>query len=101
MSGTEGRKARTKKRRTGTVTVLQVNNIPWDLYDRIGQKAAAIGKGRDEWIREVMERETAKGIRLQREWKREQRRHDAQREDSSGTSTGDEDTSEDSEAGQR
>ncbi len=65
------RKKRTKKPRTGTVTTLQVTNIPWDLFDRISGKAGFVGLGRDEWIREVMERETAEGISLQQKWKQE------------------------------
>ena|SRR5277367_2820722 len=93
MAGTEPRKTRSKKQRTGTVTVLQVNNIPWDLYDRIGQKAASVGMGRDEWVRKVMERETRKGILLQLEWKREQREHDAKEAEESGTDTKNEEVS--------
>lgn len=81
------RKQRSKRPRTGAVTVLQVNNVPWDLYDRIGQKAASVGRGRDEWVREVMERETEKGILVQLEWKREQREHDAKKAEASGIKT--------------
>jgi hypothetical protein len=65
---------RKTKARKGKVTVLQVNNIPWDLYDRIGGKASFLGLGRDEWVREVMERETEAGKQLQQEWKKERER---------------------------
>ena len=34
-------------------------------------KAGFLGLGRDEWIREEMERETAEGIPLQQRWKKE------------------------------
>lgn len=67
--------------------MLQVNNIPWALYDRIGAKAASVGMKRDEWVRKVMERETRKGILLQLEWKREQREHDAREAESSDPET--------------
>jgi hypothetical protein len=81
------RKKRELKPRSGLVTSFKVNNIPWDLYDRINGKAGFVGMGRDEWIREVMERETRKGILLEREWKREQREYDARKTETSDTRT--------------
>ena len=62
------------KKRVGKVTVLQVNGVPWDLYDRIGAKASLLGLGRDEWVREVMERETEAGKSLQEKWQTERAR---------------------------
>ena len=47
-------KKREAKPRSGTLTSFKVNNIPWDLYDRISGKAGFLGLGRDQWIREVI-----------------------------------------------
>jgi hypothetical protein len=79
MAGTDPkkpRKQRTPRSRAGTFTYFKVNKIPWDLYDRINGKAGFLGLGRDAWIREVMERETAEGVPLQQRWKKE---HEATR----------------------
>jgi hypothetical protein len=85
MAETEPKKTRsqrTPKPRTGAFTFFKVNKIPWELYDRINGKAGFLGLGRDEWIREVMERETAEGIPLQKKWTRE---HNASKSATSGT----------------
>ena len=67
----KARKQRTPNPRTGAFTFFKVNKIPWDLYDRINGKSGFLGLGRDEWIREVMERETSEGIPLQQKWMKE------------------------------
>jgi hypothetical protein len=50
---------------------FHVHNCPQDLIDRVKAKAALAKKSKDQWVVELLERETKKLIPLQKEYQKE------------------------------
>ena len=50
---------------------LQIRNCPPELKRRVKAKAALIGKSRDEWVVQLLERETNRLRPLQKDYAKE------------------------------